>query len=1031
MVLYSIIPNRFAMRVKRIILFLVCAFLCLLHSYAQDISGVKAQLDAMFSGMEKDSVSTGFLWDTAVNLVEGEDFNGSALTDSNYVDLPRLYDMIISLNSASVGADTIPANRAIARIQEFSSSQNAIVGVLFKPYNYIVANALQDNLITYSNQVVSDKFINGIWQNPYGEAVLVGHAVGKDIVVNQPILFTLQNVDSLSTQSFTSIQFDAGDGNGFRNTGFGTPLNVTYTGTGYHETKLKLVVGGITYLSHSMVNVIPTPSNPQQHPCSNTNSSLYDSYEVDTTFLGKTYTAKITYLSTTTFDNPIIVAEGFDPWGIIGGNYIHEYSGWNDIDRITGKSVFDGFDVFYIDWYDYGADIRANALLLEKAIKWVNQHKTSGNANVVLGQSMGGLIARYCLCDMERRRIPHDTKMYISHDAPHRGVNISPGLQYAYWDIREILQPRKNLFTWARQKDFYDEIMRIGLSASVRQMLPVYVGPSGNYVNRQFDTEYKELWDTLNVWGFPKGYPGRPIDNVSIVNGGNSGSIYRLGDYIIHTQLTTSSVLICKLLLELLNVQSVITWLPGSFNLSLTYNVRPFIPGVSKVRSYELIYYKSFLWRNNVPFTLVDKEANGPSSALCFDNYSCSLYYLKDHFEINNDSLAGLGIPESILNSLNFELTSKDTISFVPTASALGFIGLFNQDFFDPSIVTPRSSIPFDSFILKSAPSYHTGFKLDEFNGFDDWFLKLLSEVHVPPVVFDGDTLRIAGPSSDFNWASSNNSVASLTDSIVHRVSDGLVEFTASYSQTGQAITKTRKSIVGYPSVALSSQTTITNEQIVRAEAPNDEIKSLITDAVNKGILLYRWGVKAGASPIVWRNNGTVSDTIHVTVPAPFDYVTVYMQWQHGNDCDTTSHEVQVYRVNTYYPNIDILKVNPQTGIEVREDPLHSFSSITSTYGHYCMTFCAVPSASLPAITSITIENQTFPVTGVHYLPFNGTTAVVYVFDILYNQSFQNIFFLDPDYMHFGAKEIDVQLNGSNGSIQTISIFCAKRIRIN
>ena len=214
-----------------------------MHIHAQDLSGVKAQLNAMFSGIVKDSVSTGFLWDTAVNLVEREHYNGSALTDSNYVDFPRLYDMIISLNSASVGADTIPANRAIARIKELSTAQTAIIGVLFQPYNYIVSNALQDNLITYSNQVVSDKYINGIWQNPYDEAVLVGHAVGNEGVVYQSTSFTLQNVDSLSTRSFDSIQFDAGEGGGFHSIGFGLPLNVTYTATGYHETKLKLIVG--------------------------------------------------------------------------------------------------------------------------------------------------------------------------------------------------------------------------------------------------------------------------------------------------------------------------------------------------------------------------------------------------------------------------------------------------------------------------------------------------------------------------------------------------------------------------------------------------------------------------------------------------------------------------------------------------------------------------------------------------------------------------------------------------------------------
>lgn len=129
------------------------------------LSQVKAELDAMFAGLDKTRVPTGYLWDTAVNLVDGDEFNGSALTDSNYVSLGVMADMLQSINSASVGADTICVDAAIKRIDRNSSSYNQMIGILFKPYNYIVANALSDNLINYSGAVVSDSFINGTWQN--------------------------------------------------------------------------------------------------------------------------------------------------------------------------------------------------------------------------------------------------------------------------------------------------------------------------------------------------------------------------------------------------------------------------------------------------------------------------------------------------------------------------------------------------------------------------------------------------------------------------------------------------------------------------------------------------------------------------------------------------------------------------------------------------------------------------------------------------------------------------------------------------
>ncbi|HAT64859.1 MAG TPA: hypothetical protein DCS66_09685 [Flavobacteriaceae bacterium] len=43
---------------------------------------------------------------------------------------------------------------------------------------------------------------------------------------------------------------------------------------------------------------------------------------------------------------------------------------------------------------------------------------------------MGGLIARYGLAYMEANSIPHETRLYISFDSPHRGANIPISLQY-------------------------------------------------------------------------------------------------------------------------------------------------------------------------------------------------------------------------------------------------------------------------------------------------------------------------------------------------------------------------------------------------------------------------------------------------------------------------------------------------------------------------------------------------------------------------------------------------------------------------
>lgn len=64
------------------------------QSQNNSLSEIKAQLDILFSDIDKTKVATGFLWDTSVNLVEREDFNGTALTDSNCVSVAVMGDLL-------------------------------------------------------------------------------------------------------------------------------------------------------------------------------------------------------------------------------------------------------------------------------------------------------------------------------------------------------------------------------------------------------------------------------------------------------------------------------------------------------------------------------------------------------------------------------------------------------------------------------------------------------------------------------------------------------------------------------------------------------------------------------------------------------------------------------------------------------------------------------------------------------------------------------------------------------------------------
>ncbi len=134
------------------------------------------------------------------------------------------------------------------------------------------------------------------------------------------------------------------------------------------------------------------------------------------------------------FDKPIIIIEGFDP-----GNKF-------TIEKLTKKfSSFQfistlkeyGYDIVYVNFKNNTDYIENNARVLEAIINKVNQAKTGTNKISVIGFSMGGLIARWCLKDMEDGGRTHNVDKYFSYDSTHQGANVPLGFQYF---SKEILQ---------------------------------------------------------------------------------------------------------------------------------------------------------------------------------------------------------------------------------------------------------------------------------------------------------------------------------------------------------------------------------------------------------------------------------------------------------------------------------------------------------------------------------------------------------------------------------------------------------------
>ncbi|WP_353779852.1 T9SS type A sorting domain-containing protein [Winogradskyella sp. 3972H.M.0a.05] len=139
-------------------------------------------------------------------------------------------------------------------------------------------------------------------------------------------------------------------------------------------------------------------------------------------------------------DKPVFFVDGFDP---DDGRKIPDIFNYLGAENFGEDIRDEGFDIVILNFPVYmsasdnsytingGVDfIQRNAYTLRNLIDIINASKVGSEENVVIGPSMGGLISRYALRDMEEDLVDHETRLFISFDSPHYGANVPIGLQY-------------------------------------------------------------------------------------------------------------------------------------------------------------------------------------------------------------------------------------------------------------------------------------------------------------------------------------------------------------------------------------------------------------------------------------------------------------------------------------------------------------------------------------------------------------------------------------------------------------------------
>lgn len=121
-----------------------------------------------------------------------------------------------------------------------------------------------------------------------------------------------------------------------------------------------------------------------------------------------------------------------------------------------------GYDFIFVDFANGGDYIQRNGDYLIEIIRQINAQKVTSEENVIMGASMGGIVARYALAKMEKNGESPCTRLFFTFDTPHNGAHIPLATQALGWYFHAIGQT--------------DELWDILNTPAARQMLISHVG---------------------------------------------------------------------------------------------------------------------------------------------------------------------------------------------------------------------------------------------------------------------------------------------------------------------------------------------------------------------------------------------------------------------------------------------------------------------------------------------------------------------------------------------------------------------------
>ena len=428
------------------------------ESYTTDL---EAQIDHALAPLSMIPVTSGILLDRTLPLFPPELIGGSTTSDSVRMDIGLLDATYRSIYAARIPGFTglaSPESAYAGALSQHNDSGTVPIVLAALEFHRFVDDPIGTGLL----DTISGQLNHAPNTNPT-DAYTTGRVYASGLyryIVDQQVTFTLPVANLIGNVPVnqSTIEIDADDGLGFRTLNPGSTLAVSYTGEGDRVMKIRFAdTTGTEVVHYHRIRVVNTGAGNIRDDRGGLRGGtltfdcppgcICDDITGDDGKATIRYSIRLSCLNEdgtrstdiTKLKRPLIILDGIDLTWTENSFSMNELIGGRQRGLLFRDSLISNnqslgqildandYDIILLDYHDHHTRIEYNAAAFQAVLRHINTVKQANGStfkNIVLGISMGGVVGRYGLREMEINGEDHDVETYIPFDSPMQGANI-------------------------------------------------------------------------------------------------------------------------------------------------------------------------------------------------------------------------------------------------------------------------------------------------------------------------------------------------------------------------------------------------------------------------------------------------------------------------------------------------------------------------------------------------------------------------------------------------------------------------------